>query len=171
MPVPVSSAPHRVFRLLILIWVGSALTIGYVVAPTLFATLERSMAGDVAARLFRIEAFLGAACGILSLALGNMLVRRGAFGYRRLRWLIMGMLLCVLIGYFALQPFMDALREAARSAGLDLAHSPYAARFGWLHGIATLFYVAETLMGLVLAWLLPAGAQVQSTGPAAGLTT
>ncbi|MGN6667750.1 MAG: DUF4149 domain-containing protein, partial [Trinickia sp.] len=122
--VPVSSAPHRVFRLLILIWVGSALTIGYVVAPTLFATLERSMAGDVAARLFRIEAFLGAACGILSLALGNMLVRRGAFGYRRLRWLIMGMLLCVLIGYFALQPFMDALREAARSAGLDLAHSP-----------------------------------------------
>jgi hypothetical protein len=165
----VSSAPHRVFRLLVLIWVGSALTIGYVVAPTLFAMLERSMAGDVAARLFRIEAFAGVACGVLSLALGNMLVRRGAADYRRLRWLVAGMLLCVLIGYFSLQPFMDALREAARSAGLDLAHSAYAARFGMLHGISTLFYVVETLLGLALVWMLPTGAPVRGQGPA-GLT-
>lgn len=161
-----SSAPHRVFRLLVLIWVGSALTIGYVVAPTLFTMLEPSMAGNLAARLFRIEAFVGVACGVLSLALGNMLVRRGASDYRRLRWLVVGMLLCVLIGYFALQPFMDALREAARAAGLDLAHSPYAARFGLLHGIATLFYVAETLLGLALAWMLPAPARARGVGPA-----
>ena len=164
-----SSAPHRVFRLLVLIWVGSALTIGYVVAPTLFAMLERSMAGGVAAPLFRIEAFAGVACGGLSLALGNMLVRRGASGYRRLRWLVAGMLLCVLIGYFGLQPFMEALREAARSAGLDLAHSAYAARFGMLHGISTLFYVVETLLGLALVWMLPTGAPVRGQGPA-GLT-
>jgi hypothetical protein len=166
----VSSAPHRVFRLLVLVWVGSALTIGYVVAPTLFTMLARSMAGDIAARLFRIEAFVGAACGILSLALGNMLVRRGASDYRRLRWLVVGMLLCVLVGYFALQPFMDALREAARATGVDLAHSPYAARFGLLHGIATLFYVAETLLGLALAWMLPAPARprgVEHAGTAA----
>lgn len=35
----VSLAPHRIFRLLTVIWVGSLLTIGYVVAPTLFTTL------------------------------------------------------------------------------------------------------------------------------------
>ena len=154
-----SSAPHRVFRLLVLIWVGSALTVGFVVAPTLFTMLEPTMAGDVAARLFRIEAFVGVACGILSLALGNMLVRRGAADYRRLRWVVVGMLLCVLIGYFALQPFMDALREAARATGVDLAHSAYAARFGLLHGVATLFYVAETLLGLTLVWMLPTNAR------------
>jgi hypothetical protein len=79
------------------------------------------------------------------------------------------MLLCVLIGYFSLQPFMDALREAARSAGLDLAHSAYAARFGMLHGISTLFYVVETLLGLALVWMLPTGAPVRGQGPA-GLT-
>ncbi|WP_206951627.1 DUF4149 domain-containing protein [Trinickia acidisoli] len=161
-----SSAPHRVFRLLVLIWVGSALTIGYVVAPTLFTMLERSVAGDVAARIFRIEAFVGVTCGILSLALGNMLVRRGGLCYRRLRWLIAGMLMCVLIGYFGLQPFMDALRTAARGAGLDIAHSPYAARFGLLHGIATLFYVVETLLGVVLVWVLPAGPDGQDIRPA-----
>lgn len=161
-----SSAPHRVFRLLIVIWVGSALTIGYVVAPTLFTMLEPSTAGNIAARLFRIEAFVAVACGILSLALGNMLVRRGATGYRRLRWLVAGMLVCVLMGYFALQPFMDALREAARTAGLDLAHSPYAARFGLLHGIAMLFYVAETLIGLALVWMLPTPVSPDRVGPA-----
>ncbi|HTH74691.1 MAG TPA: DUF4149 domain-containing protein [Trinickia sp.] len=152
-----SSAPHRVFRLLAFVWVGSALTIGYVVAPTLFAMLQRSVAGDVAARLFRIEAFVGVICGILSLALGNVLVRRGVSEYRRLRWLVAGMLLCVLIGYFGLQPFMDALRSTARESGLDLAHSPYAARFGLLHGVASLFYLVETLIGLALVWMLPAG--------------
>lgn len=161
-----SSAPHRVFRLLVLIWVGTALTIGYIVAPTLFAMLEPSMAGNVAARLFRIEAFVGIACGILSLALGNMLVRRGVPDYRRLRWLVVGMLLCVLIGYFGLQPFMDALREAARTAGLELAHSPYAARFGLLHGISMLFYLVESLLGLALVWMLPAPARALGVAPA-----
>jgi hypothetical protein len=152
----VSPVPHRVFRLLILVWVGSALTIGYLVAPTLFATLARSTAGDVAARLFRIEAFIGVACGILSLTLSNVLVRRGAAGYRKLRWLVVGMLVCVLVGYFGLQPFMDALRAQAHAEGLDLAGSPYAARFGLLHGVSTVFYVVETILGLVLVWLLPA---------------
>lgn len=152
-----SSAPHRVFRLLVLIWVGSALTIGYVVAPTLFAMLGRATAGDVAARLFRIEAFVGVTCGVLSLALGNVLVRRGALGYRRVRWLVAGMLLCVLIGYFGLQPFMDALRTAARETGFDIEHSRYAARFGLLHGIASVFYLIETLLGVALVWMLPAG--------------
>lgn len=161
-----SSAPHRLFRLLALIWVGSALTIGFVVAPTLFAMLARSVAGDVAARLFRIEAFVGVTCGILSLALGNMLVRRGMLEYRRLRWLVAGMLICVLIGYFGLQPFMDALRTAARDAGQDIAQSAYAARFGVLHGIASLFYVVETLLGLALVWVLPAGQHGPSVGAA-----
>ena len=161
-----SSAPHRVFRLLVLIWVGSALTIGYLVAPTLFAMLERAVAGDVAARLFRIEAFVGVTCGVLSLALGNVLVRRGASGYRRLRWIVAGMLLCVLIGYFGLQPFMDALRTTARDAGLDLANSPYAVRFGVLHGIASLFYLAETLLGIALVWMLPVGLSDRGAEPA-----
>jgi hypothetical protein len=163
----VPSAPHRVFRLLALIWVGSALTIGYVVAPTLFTMLERSVAGDVAARLFRIEAFIGVTCGVLSLALANMLVRRGMAEYRRLRWLVAGMLVCVVIGYFGLQPFMDALRVAAKAEGLDIAHSAYAARFGLLHGVATLFYVVQTLLGVALIWVLPAGLYGRGLGPEA----
>jgi hypothetical protein len=99
-----------------------------------------------------------------------MLVRRGAAGYRRLRWFVAGMLVCVLIGYFGLQPFMEGLREAARSAGLDLAHSAYAARFGLLHGISTLLYVVETLLGVVLVWMLPEPAAPVRGAGQAGMT-
>ncbi len=148
--------PHRVFQLLTVVWVGSLLTIGYAVVPVLFSSLDRVSAGSVAAQLFRIEAVLGVVCGVLLLALGNLLVRRGVDAYRRLRWLIAGMLVCVLMGYFALQPFMNALRIAAMNAGTDVGHSAYAGRFGMLHGISSLFYLVESLLGLVLVWKLPA---------------
>jgi len=86
-----------------------------------------------------------------------LLVRRGATAYRRLRWVLAGMLICVLLGYFALQPFMNALRVAALAEGTDVGHSAYAARFGMLHGVSSLFYLIESLLGLVLVWKLPAG--------------
>ncbi|MGH8781445.1 DUF4149 domain-containing protein [Paraburkholderia sp.] len=152
--------PHRVFRLLTVLWVGSLLTIGYVVAPVLFASLDRMMAGAVAAQLFRIEGMTGAVCGVLLLVLVNRLVRLGDPTYRRLRWLVAGMLLCVLVGYFALQPFMNALRMEALNAGVDVGHSAYATRFGILHGVSSLFYLIESLLGLVLVWKLPAAAGI-----------
>ena len=148
--------PHRVFRLLSAVWVGSLLTIGYAVAPVLFKTLERMTAGSVAAQLFRIEAILGVVCGVLLLALSNQQVRRGSSEYRRVRWVVAAMVVCVLVGYFALQPFMNALRVAAMDAGTDIANSPYASRFGMLHGVSSLFYLVESVLGLMLIWRLPA---------------
>jgi Domain of unknown function (DUF4149) len=153
---PVSLMPHRFFRLLTVVWVGSLLTIGYAVAPVLFTTLDRSTAGSVAAQLFRIQGVIGVVCGVLLLGLANLLVRRGSGAYRRLRWLLAGMLVCVLVGYFALQPFMNAIRVAALEAGSDVGHSVYATRFGILHGVSSLFYLIESLLGLALVWLLPA---------------
>lgn len=148
--------PHRVFRLLSAVWVGSLLTIGYAVAPVLFRTLERMTAGSVAAQLFRIEAILGVVCGVLLLALSNQQVRRGSSEYRRVRWIVAAMVVCVLVGYFALQPFMNALRVAAMDAGTDIANSPYASRFGMLHGVSSVFYLVESVLGLMLIWRLPA---------------
>jgi hypothetical protein len=138
-----------------MLWVGSQLTIGYLVAPVLFASLERVVAGGIAAQLFRIEGIVGVVCGVLLLGLANVLAKRGALGYRRLRWVVAVMLLCVLIGYFALQPFMNALRMEAMSAGMDVANSPYASRFGMLHGVSSLFYLVQSLLGAWLVWLLP----------------
>ena len=51
------------------LWAGSLWTIGFVVAPTLFATLsDRVLAGNIAGSLFRVEAWLSIACAVLLLA-------------------------------------------------------------------------------------------------------
>jgi glucan phosphoethanolaminetransferase (alkaline phosphatase superfamily) len=160
--------PHRIFRLLTVVWVGSLLTIGYAVAPVLFASLDRNTAGSVAAQLFRIEGMIGVVCGVLLLALCNVLIRREEVAYRRLRWLVAGMLACVLVGYFALQPFMNALRIAAQEAGTDVGHSIYASRFGMLHGVSSLFYLIESLLALVLVWKLPTATTAPVSGTHSG---
>lgn len=138
-----------------MVWVGSVLTLGYIAAPVLFAMLDRTSAGSVAAQLFRIEGFLGVACALILLLIGNRMVRSGFADYRRVRWIVAGMLLCVLIGYFGLQPFMNSMRVAAQEAGTDLAHSAYAKQFGMLHGLSSAFYLVESVLGLLLIWRLP----------------
>ncbi len=153
MPAPL--VPHRLFGLIAMLWVGSQLTIGYAVAPVLFTSLDHMTAGALAAQLFRIEGMIGLVAGVVLLAFANLFVRRGDAGYRRLRWLLIGMLLCVVFGYYALQPFMNAMRMNALQAGVDIAHSAYASRFGMLHGVSSVFYLVESLLGAWLVWLLP----------------
>lgn len=145
--------PQRLFQLLATVWCGSLWTIGYIVAPMLFAMLEdRHLAGTSAGRLFHAEAWIGLAAGCLLLVTATWLVRAGQLGYRPLRWLVLGMLLCVLVGYFGLQPFMASLREQAEVIGAAVGDSPYRAQFGMLHGVSSVFYLVESLLGLALIW-------------------
>ncbi|NCX56478.1 MAG: DUF4149 domain-containing protein [Burkholderiaceae bacterium] len=47
---------QRLFVFILTLWVGSVITVGYIVAPALFATLtDTQVAGMVAGTLFRIE--------------------------------------------------------------------------------------------------------------------
>ena len=134
------------------LWVGSLWTIGYLVAPTLFATLEdRVLAGSIAGSLFRIEAWLSLACAMLLMML---LVKPGAsdtesHAQRKVLWVVGGMLLCTLIGYFGLQPFMNALREAAGPGGVMASEAK--TQFGILHGVSSAFYLIQSLLGIALA--------------------
>ena len=136
-------------RVLLTLWVGSLWTVGYVVAPTLFITLpDRALAGMIAGQVFRVEAWLSLACGVgllLLLSLG-----RGLEHKRVLLWLVFAMLLCTLLGYFGLQPAMAALKaELAPGAVLEGAAR---ARFAWLHGVASLIYLIQSLLALALLW-------------------
>jgi len=145
--------PHRIFLLLTVIWAGSFWTVGYMVAPTLFAVLpSRETAGMIAGHLFQIEAILGVTVGVLQLALCNVMIRRGASRYRSLRWLVLGMLCCVLVGYFGIQPFMGNLKEKALALGVSVSESPFRAQFGMLHGVSSAFYLLQSLLALVLVW-------------------
>lgn len=136
------------------LWAGSLWTIGYLVAPTLFTILEdKSLAGTIAGRLFRIEAWLSIACGVLLLAL---VWAKGpaydAWTRKRITLLIGAMLACTLVGYFGLQPQMAQLREAA--SGADAIAEAAKARFGMLHGISSALYMLQSLIAVPLLFRL-----------------
>jgi uncharacterized membrane protein YozB (DUF420 family) len=152
---------HRLFRTVSMVWVGSLLSLGLIAAPVLFSMLDRTSAGSVAAQLFRIEAIIGVICALVLILIGNRFVKSGIVDYKRVRWIVAVMLLCVLLGYFALQPFMSSLRMAAQEAGTELANSPYAKEFGILHGISSAIYLIECLFGIALIWRLPGQAPVK----------
>ncbi len=131
-------------------WVGSLWTVGYLVAPTLFATLgDRVLAGTVAGNIFRVEAWVSVGCGLALLLLNRLdKPETGAVARRPLQGLIIAMLVCTLVGYFAIEPFMAALREGAGLGGV--MQSAARTRFGILHGLSSVFYLAESLLGVLL---------------------
>ena len=135
--------------LLATFWAGSLWTVGYVAAPTFFATLpDRVLAGMVAGNLFRVEAWVSLVCGLLLLALLG--IARDLQYRRTLLWLVAGMLACTLVGYFGIQPYMAALKAAAGPDGV--MEGANRARFGLLHGVASVVYLVQSLLavGLVL---------------------
>lgn len=130
------------------LWAGSLWTVGYLVAPTLFATLsDRVLAGTVAASMFRSQAWLSIACAMLLL----VLLRFGMPDRRRtLLALVLAMLFCTLVVHFGLQPMMGALREAAGPGGV--LESAAKSRFGMLHGISSVIYLVQSGLAGVLVW-------------------
>ena len=139
---------QRARLLIATLWVGSLWTVGYVVAPTLFATLaDRALAGTIAGSLFRIEAWVSVACA-LSLLLILWRARPDAGNRSTVLRLVLGMLACTVIGYFGLQPFMAAIREASAAAGS--MNSDAKMQFGALHGAASGIFLLQSLLGVAL---------------------
>ncbi len=136
--------------LIVTVWAGSLWTVGYLAAPTLFATLpDRVLAGTAAGSLFRVEAWVSVACGLL--LLGLYTVTRELDERRTLIRLTLAMLACTLLGYFGLQPFMAEIREAAAANG-GVMDAAMRSRFGMLHGVASVIYLVQSVLavGLVL---------------------
>lgn len=141
----------RVKLLMATIWAGSLWTVGYLVVPILFGTLEdKVLAGTIAGNLFQSEAYLSLVCGLLLLLLCR-LTADDIFSkeYKRVLLLIVGMLACTLVGYFALHPYMAALRITMHEAvgpALIVART----RFGLLHGFSSVVYLLESLLAVAL---------------------
>ena len=138
----------RLRVLLVTLWAGSLWTVGYLVAPVLFASLpDRPVAGSIAGMLFRAQAWLSLACGLLLLLL--VWLDKSLSPKRTPVILVIAMLACVLLGYFALQPFMAEIRTAAANNG-GLMDEAMRSRFGMLHGLASVIYLLQSVLAVVL---------------------
>ena len=133
-------------RILLTLWIGSMLTVGFLVAPVLFNTLDnRALAGLLAGDMFTNVSYIG--LGIGPVLLIRQFVVHGLPS--RQHWLstiLIIMLVIICIGEFVLQPQMAALKLA----GLE---GEVMKQFERLHGIASVLYVINSILGVVLVAL------------------
>lgn len=135
----------RIENLILALWVGSMIAIGYIAAPVLFSALDdRALAGALAGRMFAIVGIVGlVAGGILLLA---FLIREGSGSLSHWRfWALLIMMMIVLGSQFVLQPMMADLKAQGIVAGSEIAK-----RFGMLHGVSSILYLVTSVIGVVL---------------------
>ena len=133
----------------ITLWVGGMWAIGYVVAPVLFTSLgDRQLAGAVAGRLFALIGWIGLASAAYLVIF--MIARRGAQVFRSsVFWLVLLMSLLVAASQFGIQPLMVQLKADAFPR--DVMESVMRDRFVAWHGISSILYLVQSLLGL---WLV-----------------
>lgn len=132
----------------ITLWVGALWAIGYLAAPVLFSALgDKSMAGMLAGRMFTIISYIGMACGFYLLihrlaSFGGGALKQGFF------WAALVMLLLAVASHFGIQPILEGLKEQALPK--EVMESMFRDRFVRWHGISSIVYLVQSVLGLVL---------------------
>ncbi|MBU3628327.1 DUF4149 domain-containing protein [Polynucleobacter sp. AP-Reno-20A-A9] len=150
MPVALS---QRLFSLIAGLWVGSFITVGFLVVPVLFTSLgDRQVAGMVAASLFKVTAYLGVVISAFLMMIASRLVKKGNDRFRITRWILLGMLACAVCAAFIIIPWMNSLRDQALYSGLSVRESTNASLFARLHGVSSTIFMIQAVFGLALVW-------------------
>ncbi|MHB8252766.1 MAG: DUF4149 domain-containing protein [Acidiferrobacter sp.] len=137
------SAPSRrlqdTARIMGALWIGGLWALGYAAVPLLFWRFPQAIAGSLAGDLFALWQGLG-------LIFGGFVV--AAVRGRGRPWLLIAWITFGLDAIFELVilPVMVFLRSAPGFG----PHSPTWGLFMGLHGLATLVYLSEGLLGLSL---------------------
>ena len=143
-----SNFPDAMSKMAITAWVGGLWAIGYIAAPVLFLRLaDKQLAGNVAGSMFTVMAWVGMACGFY-LLIYRLVQYGGAALKQAFFWSALVMLLFTLGTYFGIQPIMESLKEQALPKAV--MQSVFSDRFARWHGISSIVYLIESLLGLVL---------------------
>jgi hypothetical protein len=131
------------------VWLGLLVSLTFIAAPAAFALLDKPAAGILVGRLFAQEAALSA----LSSMVFVMILRRLSEHEASPRspspasdtrlWMVLGVLGCTVVGYYAMQPLLVAARVGQGALS-----------FGLLHGISVAFFGLKMLLLLMLTWRL-----------------
>ena len=139
---------QKITLVVITFWVGALWAIGFV-AYVLFKSLPENhqLAGNLAGQLFTIVRYIGMVSAFYLLIqrlldYGTSALKQAYF------WALLVMLLLVLAEHFGIQPILAQLKTEALPS--DVMHSIFAERFGKWHGVASVAYLVECLLGFVL---------------------
>jgi len=148
---------HHIATLTTTLWVGSLWAIGYLAVPILFhAQSDRQLAGMLAGKMLETAGYIGIVCG-LYLLLHRWLGAGKQVSRDVSAWLVIVMLCITLLTLFYIQPLMADIKMQALP--LDVMQSTFAGKFKMWHGISSVLYLIESLLG---AWLVTRSFNVSS---------
>ncbi len=142
------SIPHHLAAFAVVLWIGALWAVGYLAVPVLFGDQpDRQLAGMLAGMMFERLGYVGIACG------GYLLLYRLAIaGKAALReplfLVVAAMLVISLTIQFGIQPHMAGLK--AQALPLEVMDSALAGQFRAWHGVSSILYLIESLLG---AWV------------------
>ena len=137
----------RLNLIVITLWVGALWATG-LSAYVLFDSLQdKQLAGSLAGKLFTVVSYIGMVSGFYLLIQRLLNYGTGALK-QSFFWAVFVMLLLVLAGHFGIQRILAELK--ANAMPTDVMHSIFAERFGKWHGVASVAYLVECLLGFVL---------------------
>ena len=146
---------QRIFTVIAGLWVGGFITVGCLVTPILFATLgDRQVAGIVAGNIFRAEANLSIVLSLVLMIATNFFISNGDNAYRFMRWILLAMLACAIGAGLVLIPWMNSLRDQANADSISVMASSSAVLFSRLHGVSSVLFVIQSVLGITLLWRL-----------------
>lgn len=138
---------YRLSLIIIALWAGALWMTG-ISAYVLFDTLQdKQMAGMLAGKLFMMVSYIGMVSAFYLLI--QRLLQHGTTALKQaFFWAVFVMLLLVLAGHFGIQPILEGLKTQALPA--DVMQSVFADRFRNWHGVASIAYLIECLLAVVM---------------------
>ena len=139
---------HHTASLAVTAWVGGLWAIGYIAVSILFrAQPDKQLAGMLSGQMLAMMGYIGIVCGAYLLLYrltlsGKAAVRERAF------WLVAAMLVITLLLQFGIYPLMADIKLQAQSP--DVMQSALAPSFRMWHGISSVLYLVESLLGAAL---------------------
>ena len=128
-------------------WVGVLWGIGYVAVQVLFQALpDKTLAGMLAGKMLTQVVYIGMASACYLLVYYLSTFGRAAFK-QAVFWMVVVMLLLTMV-QFGIQPIMADLKAQALPA--EVMKSAFAGSFRAWHGIASILYLLQSLLGAVL---------------------
>ncbi len=137
----------RINLIVVTLWVGALWMTG-LTAYVLFDTLQdKQLAGSLAGKLFTIVSYIG-----MTSAFYLLIQRLLNYGTGALKqsffWAVFFMLLLILAGHFGIQPILTQLKIDALAN--NITQTVFADRFKTWHGVASVAYLVQCLLGFVL---------------------
>jgi hypothetical protein len=160
---PMKNLSNHLSLLALTLWVGGLWAVGYLAVPTLFYSQpDRQLAGMLAGKMFETLGYVGILCGLY------LLLRRWTEVRKQISrdvsaWLVIAMLLITLVTQFYIQPLMAYMKSQVLP--LDVMQSVLANQFRMWHGMSSILYLIESLLGAWLVILINTAARgVESNG-------